>query len=138
MKTTDQNFQVSGSRTKLYSATIHSKQSTGPIPAKISKLIHSLKTPQDGPNSSEDEITLLESFVFENKGQREFKQQYYRTIFYYALEQRLCRSDWIGKASFAHILKCFQCVRLLARESSLLVFLNNFRKSLQKMIGCCT
>lgn len=114
-------FQVSGSRTKLYSANLHSKHLTAPPPSKTSKLIGLLKTPPASLASPEEEVALLDSFILENKDQREFKQQYFRVIFYHTLEHRLCQNDWMSQASYQHILRCFQCVRLLARESSLLV-----------------
>lgn len=112
------NFQVSGSRTKLYSAS-HTK--TGPIApsAKTTKLITLLK----GPVASvEDEISHLDSFIAEHKDEKEFKQQYFRTIFYHALANRLCLPDWLSNATPIHILRVFQCCRLLAREPTLLVF----------------
>jgi len=111
-------FQVSGSRTKLYSANAHSKNTSATPPPKISKLINLLKAPSI---SSEEEIILLNSFILENKDQKKFKQQYFRIVFYHILEHRLCQTEWMNKASYQHTLLCFQCVRLLARESSLLV-----------------
>ena len=117
------NFQISGSRTKMYSATNHSKQTAPPANSKTQKLISVFKSTTASP---EEEITILESFILEHQEQNEFKPQYYHTIFYNILEQRILKSDWIESASYLHILHCFQCVRLLARESSLLVLFVSF------------
>ncbi len=113
------NFQVSGSRTKLYSASTHSKQASAVPSAKTTKLTTLLKAPSQSP--ADEEIALLDSFIAEHKDQKEFKHQYYRTLFYHALEHRLVQSEWLSSASSLHILKVFQCARLLARETTLLV-----------------
>lgn len=113
------NFQVSGSRTKLYSASIHSKQGSAVPSAKTSKLITLLKTPAQG--NAEEEIALLDSFIVEHAEQKEFKHQYYRTLFFHTLEHRLIQGDWLATASPSHILHVYQCLRLLSRETTLLV-----------------
>jgi hypothetical protein len=115
------NFQVSGSRTKLYSANTHAKQAAAPS-AKTSKLIALVKAPVVG--SAEEEIGLFDSFLGEHQEQKEFKHQYYRLLFFHTLEHRLTQSTWLASASPLHVLRVWQCLRLLSREPSLIVILS--------------
>jgi hypothetical protein len=111
------NFQISGSKTKLFQSG--PKQTAITPSLKTTKLLNSLRNLQ----SPDEEINFLSDFIDENSHIREFRQSFHKTLFLNIMNNRLLNQDWVPSASHQHFSKLFQTLRLLSRETSLLVFI---------------
>ena len=114
------NFQISGSKTKLFSTAEHPRSIiTGST--NMSGPSHKLMSLLRVMNGTEDEINVFDTFMKENIAHREFKQTHYQTIFLKTIENRLTNQIFMNESNYTHQLRLFQCIRLLSRDIKILV-----------------
>ena len=108
------SLQIQGAKKKIVTQT---KLPVSPTSKLASKLINSLKN----SNSLEkEEEELLSSFIEEHSDQNDFKHPSYKSIFQLSVE-RMNNDEFIKKATFLHILRIIQTIRLLSRDSSIFI-----------------
>ena len=94
------------------------RSSISPVP---NKLIASLRTIK---SDSEEEIEMIDAFLKDNKDLKEYKTPAHKSLLRAIIENRLACEEWRKMANLSHILRIYQLIRLLCRESTLISCFN--------------
>jgi hypothetical protein len=71
-------------------------------------------------SDSEEEIEMIDSFLKENKDIKEYKNPAHKSLLRAIIENRLTSQEWRKMANLSHVLRVYQMIRLLCRESTLI------------------